>query len=82
MYSVIRKYWDSPQLFLENIQACQENIHYGWVENRIQKWSENPTGKIQYFKWIKKGTLSRPFYTNNLSGNAGSTSHKPAKLSM
>ncbi len=46
MYSVIRKYWDSAQLFLENIQACQENIHYGWVENRIQKWSENPTGKI------------------------------------
>ena len=46
MYLVIRKYWDSAQLFLENIQACQENINYGWVENRIQKWSENPTGKI------------------------------------
>lgn len=46
MYLVIRKYWDSAQLFLENIQACQENIHYGWVENRIQKWRENPTGKI------------------------------------
>ncbi|XP_023340132.1 uncharacterized protein LOC111710307 isoform X2 [Eurytemora carolleeae] len=43
---VIRKYWDSAQLFLENIQACQENIHYGWVENRIQKWSENPTGGL------------------------------------